>query len=325
MEALAEIEPIGIRSIDYLHGSMKWKICICLAFIGLIAGPRPVFGQEEESAEVYLEEYTDQFQELFFEALKQKGIENYDKAINLFLECKQMDPENEAIDHELAKVYFLEKNYVPALEAAIHALEADPTNFWYLHTLVEVLRVQGRSVMEINQRIPYQNSDLKKNLALIYYKQRNYEEALKILKDMEKSSFREDLTSKIRDSIEQVKDNVAPENLKPVSASEDPLAAYKSTLKALLSEQDFEKLEEVASEAMELFPTQPYFYYMKGKALLQKNEPARAVGVLETSLDFLLDDTDLNNQIYSDLARAYKALGNLTKANMYLSKLKDGS
>ena len=37
----------------------------------------------EDSSEVFLEEYSDTFQENFFEALKQKGIENYDKAINL--------------------------------------------------------------------------------------------------------------------------------------------------------------------------------------------------------------------------------------------------
>ena len=31
--------------------------------------------QEEESSEVFLEEYTDEFQSLFFEALKQKTIQ----------------------------------------------------------------------------------------------------------------------------------------------------------------------------------------------------------------------------------------------------------
>ena len=36
--------------------------------------------QEEESAEFFLEEYTDEFQNLFFEALKHKGIQNYDRA-----------------------------------------------------------------------------------------------------------------------------------------------------------------------------------------------------------------------------------------------------
>ena len=65
--------------------------------------------QEEESSEVFLEEYTDKFEETFFEALKQKGIENYDRAINLLLECKAMEPFDATIDHELAKAYFSDK------------------------------------------------------------------------------------------------------------------------------------------------------------------------------------------------------------------------
>ena len=39
----------------------------------------------EETAELFLEDYSDDFQEYFFEGLKQKAIENHDKAIHLFL------------------------------------------------------------------------------------------------------------------------------------------------------------------------------------------------------------------------------------------------
>lgn len=281
--------------------------------------------QEEESAELYLEEYSDQFQEVFFEALKQKGIENYDKAINLFLECKQLEPENEAIDHELAKVYLLEKNYVPALESAIPALTAEPENYWYLHTTAEILRAQGRSVSEVKERIPYENYQLKKNLALIYYRQRNYDEALAVLKQMKDSRFRVSLSAKIRDSIEQLNKTATEKQLDQPADLEDPLARYKERLQLLLSQQDYQKLEEESSEAIELFPIQPYFYYMKGKAMVNNNNAAQAVKVLESALDFLLDDLELNNQIYTELARAYNILGNSTKANMYLSKVKDGS
>ena len=297
--------------------SYMFLVTVLITFSGM--------SQEEESAELYLEEYSDQFQEIFFEALKQKGIENYDKAINLFLECKQLDPENEAIDHELAKVYLMEKNYVPALESAIRALATEPENYWYLHTSVQILRAQGRSVSEVKDRIPYENYQLKKNLALIYYRQRNYNEALAVLKEMKESRFRVSLSAKIRDSIEQLKNTAKEEPLDQPEALEDPLGRYKERLQLLFSQQDYQKLEEESSEAIELFPTQPYFYYMKGKAMLSNNKAAQAVEVLETALDFLLDDLELNNQIYTELARAYNILGNSTKANMYLSKVKDGS
>ena len=84
-------------------------------------------------------------------------------------------------------------------------------------------------------------------------------------------------------------------------------------------------MEEVASEALELFPSQPYFYFILGKAQIQNNKASEATRVLESALDFLLDDAELADDIYRELANAYRALGNLNKSNMYLSKIKNGS
>ena len=303
---------------------MKKNFRILLSMTGLLLGTLMVFSQEEESAEVYLEEYTDEFQEIFFEAIKQKGIENYDKAINLFLEGKGMEPDNTVIDHELAKVYLADKQYVSAQEYGITALSSDPENYWYLNTVVDVLRAQGKSVFDVKERLDYENIILKENLALILYRNGNYPDALEVLKDLETSSLTEDLTNKIKDSIDQATN---PDSRKtgvqnPVS---DPVTDYKNRLEALENKQDFKAVEVIAAEALELFPLQPYFYYMSGKALSQNGRHAEATQVLETALDFLLDDQELANNIYRELASAYKALGNLTKANMYLSKLKSGS
>lgn len=303
---------------------MKWRIHILIFILVLFHTNQMTYSQEEESAEVYLDEYTDEFQELFFEALKQKGIENYDKAINLLLECKQLDAQNKVLDHELAKVYLAEKDYISALEYGLAALVSEPENFWYLNTLVEILRGQNRAVSTIKDRIPYQNRILKENLALIYYKQRNYDEALQILLEIEKSTFTEDLSAKINASIDQAKKS-APKQPETQDSSPDPLTEYRLQFEDLLAAENYVKLEEVATEALEMFPSQPYFYYMKGKALSLNKKTSEATLVLEMALDFLLDDIKLSNDIYTELANAYRALGNLTKANMYLSKIKDGS
>jgi hypothetical protein len=68
----------------------NWRYIGCL-ITGMLLIHGTLFAQdEEESAAVSLEAYTDEFQEHFFEALKQKGIENYDKAINELLVCRQL-------------------------------------------------------------------------------------------------------------------------------------------------------------------------------------------------------------------------------------------
>lgn len=75
----------------------SWGMFILL---GWVITPYQACAQEEESAEISLELYSDEFQEYFFEALKQKGIENYDKAINLLIKCKKLQPLETAVDYD---------------------------------------------------------------------------------------------------------------------------------------------------------------------------------------------------------------------------------
>ena len=242
------------------------------------------YSQEEESAEVYLEEYTDEFQELFFEALKQKGIENYDKAANLFLECMQMEPNNPVLNHELAKVYLAEKEYPSAEDFGIKALLADPENYWYLNTLVAVLHPQGRTVEGMKDNLPFGNKKLKENLARIYYQRRDYRAALSILEELAQSEFKAELAARIRDSIEQV----SIQAVQPDTGEEesfDPLADYREVFDRLLEEGDYGQLEQNASEALELYPSQPYFYYVLGRAMAHNGKQKEAVRVLESALD----------------------------------------
>jgi len=143
----------------------------------------------EPSAEVFLEDYSDEFQEKFFEALKQKGIENHDKAINLLLECKQLDDENSVVDHELAKAYFGDNQFISAQGYAVEAVRSEPANLWYLNTLVNILQNQGSSMDDVKPKIPMENIKLQENLALIYFRKGNYEKALTVLKGIKGSSF----------------------------------------------------------------------------------------------------------------------------------------
>ena len=305
---------------------MKMEFRILVFILILVLGHMISFAQEEEeSAEIFLEEYTDQFQEVFFEALKQKGIENYDRAVNLLLECKQMDPENTVLDYELAKIYLIQKNFVSALEYSLTSVTSEPENFWYLNTLIDILKAQGRSVAELKERISYENESLKENLALIYYNRRDYNAALLLLKEIEDTSFSQNLSSKIKDSLDLAAKAKANEPREAEVKSENPLDLYRERLEKFLAERNYDEMEILANEALELFPSQPYYYYMLGKALAMNNKPREASRVLESALDFVLDNNELSNNIYRELSNAYKALGDLNKANMYLSKIKNGS
>jgi len=289
------------------------------------------FAQEDnkldipESAEVFLEEYTDEFQNTFFEALKQKGIQNYDRAINLLLECKQLNVAASVIDHELAKTYFLDKNYIDSQQYAAAALTQEPSNYWYLDTFMDILAAQSNTIDAVTETIPYSNSELQKNLAQLYFKGRRYTEAAKIAKALPKSTFKQRLTSKIEEAMAASKSTATVSTgVIAVNRSSNPTTLLKNRFQQQIQLEQYRLLEQGAKTAVDEYPLQPYFYYAYGLALHKNNKQRDAIASLETALDYLLDDITLANKIYKALADAYTKTGNSARANEYLRKIKPG-
>ena len=306
-----------------------------LFLLGLFFAPALCYAQEEEeiqveeSAEVFLEDYSDEFQENFFEGLKQKGIQNYDRAINFLLECKRLEPNNVVVDHELAITYFLDKQYIQSQEYAMEAVSSDPENYWYLNTLITNTSDQGISTESFKDRIPWDNKILQRNLATIYFKNGKLEDALKTLKDLGGTDSNKHLEQKITDSIAKKKaekEKMSPPAVSNIESNPEisDLEEYKRKITGLWMTNDMTSLLSITEEALENYPSQPYFYYTNGYALNKIGNYKDAVAVLETALDYLIDDVALANKIYKELSDAYNALDNPSKANMYLSKIKPG-
>lgn len=318
---------------------LKMKEVLFFLFTGLVIGAITIQAQEsapqiqeEESAAVSLEAYSDDFQENFFEALKQKGIENYDKSINLFLECKRLDANNRVIDHELAKVYLEDKQYPLAEDHAIIAVNAEPENLWYLNTLVRIVQIQSASFNAALGLIPAENPKLKENLALIYYQQGNYVAAQDALNDAKNSTFTADLSYKIEREIEKIKARRTSVSFSTTTSDsnereQNPMEAYKARIRGLIATPSLASsgvLQQISEEALETYPSQPFFYYANGYALNKVGKHRAAIDILEAALDYMLDDISLSNKIYQELSDAYKAMNNSVKSNMYLRKIKAG-
>ena len=304
---------------------MKKKLLVWLVLGASILMQYDTYAQEEqESADVYLEEYTDEFQENFFEALKQKGIQNYDRAVDLLLKCKQLEPDNSVVDYELAKAYMLDKKYVQAQDYAVAALLSEPTDYWYLDNLLTILDKQGSPIDSIKQRIPYQNKKLQQNMAVSLFKMKKYREASKVLDDLEGSQLKSDLKEKISDSLQNDERPETAPVVKNETDLDDPVAKLKAGMEQLIAASDFKKLLNDSQDALDYYPLQPYFYYAYGIALNNTGNPNKGVEVLESGLDYLLDDDGLKNKIYRQLSEGYSKIGNTQKANEYLNKINSG-
>ncbi len=305
--------------------TMKKKLLVCMVLGASMVMHYDTYAQEEqESAEVYLKEYTDEFQESFFEALKQKGIQNYDRAVDLFLKCKQLEPDNSVVDYELAKAYMLDKKYVQAQDYAIEALLSEPTDYWYLDNLLTILDKQGSPVETVKQRIPYENKKLQQNMAVSLFKMKKYEEASKVLDDLENSQLKSELNRKISDSLQKDKQPETTPVVEQDESLDDPLAQLRAQMEQLIAAADYKLLLDESQEALDSYPLQPYFYYAYGTALNNTGNLNKGIEVLESGLDYLLDDENLKNKIYKQLSEGYSKIGNTQKANEYLNKINSG-
>tara|TARA_R110002020_G_scaffold122487_7_gene277998 strand:- start:9689 stop:10606 length:918 start_codon:yes stop_codon:yes gene_type:complete len=302
-------------------GRTFYLLSLAVLFNGGLA-----YAQEtSESAEVSMEDYSDTFQEKFFEALKQKGIENYDRAITLFMECKEMDRESSVLDHELAKAYMASGDHQMAENHAVAALNKEPSNLWYASTLLDIVDKKGGSFESVRAAVPYNDRELRENLATIYMERDDYESAQFVLNGVTLSAQGNILMFRIKEALAGKSEMEAPEK-EAISNNGDPMSTYRKGIGELMEKGDFATVEMVSREAMELFPAQPFFYYVNGMALNKMVKHKEAAGILEEALDYLLDDDqELINNIHKELAIAYTGLGNSSKANMYLSKLKSGS
>ncbi|WP_152536860.1 tetratricopeptide repeat protein [Cellulophaga geojensis] len=297
------------------------------------------YAQEiENSADVFLEEYSDDFQEAFFEGLKQKGIENYDRAVNSFLVCQKIEPKNAAVANELAKAYLKSKQYSLAQEQAEIALNEDPNNMWYLESLYISLKKQYKNVSNLKEIVPYSNYQLKENLAHLLYLKQNYNEAKNVLVELNDGAFKEDFSAKLQAAIDHRKANTNSFTFTSTTVTNTPTKKttarqttsnssnsafnYKSRLKFTLKQKNYVFLETTAKEALEAYPSQPYFYYALGTAYNGRKKHRAAIETLKMGLDYVLDDIRLADNFYREIAAAYTAMGNPAKANMYLAKVK---
>ena len=82
----------------------------------------------------------------------------------------------------------------------------------------------------------------------------------------------------------------------------------------------FDVLAKKAEAMIELYPSQPQFYYYAGLAYNQLKNNKKAKDLLETGLDYVVNDTALEINFNIQLGEAYNALGDQKKKELYFSK-----
>jgi tetratricopeptide (TPR) repeat protein len=153
-----------------------------------------------------------QAQAQFLKALQLRILEKYDEAIEAFTELEKEDPQNDVIQFELAKLYWVKRKDVEASLHGKRAVELNPDRPAYQEFLID-LYSETRDYAALNEtlnqfiRSGHFNESYYFQLASTHKKMGQYDEALDILEELEdRVGYRKNI-GQTRVSIYRMQDN----------------------------------------------------------------------------------------------------------------------
>ncbi len=310
-----------------------------ILLVGAIICSFPALGQEDlvSTEDMLVEQQQINFQTFFFEALQQKAIGNYDKAVYALEACNNIEKNNIAVLFELSKNYDLLIKYTEAEYYVLKGLENDPMNLYMLRHLKEIKTKQNdyTGAIKVQEKIISLQPEEEADMVILYIKSGEIESATKLLKkldDLNKlpeglQALKESLLQESDGPIEEFSEPIIVENPKrKVDLLEEEYTLNKdyNTLKMLLEEQwktkQYLELLKHSEEGVSLFPAQPFLYLMNGRALNSLRKNNEALAVMEEGLDYIIEDDQLKSAFCQELSLSYKALGNNKMATEYYNR-----
>jgi tetratricopeptide (TPR) repeat protein len=91
-------------------------------------------------------------------------------------------------------------------------------------------------------------------------------------------------------------------------------------LQAYVESKQFEILAKKAAYLIEIYPSQPQFYYFAGSANNQLKQYKNAITMLQMGLDYVVSDVVLEANFNLQLGEAYNGLGDFKKKDIYFAK-----
>ena len=270
---------------------MKQNFYILIIIFGILLFPQVTSGQVDFNAtpDDDLGNVSDEFQELFYEALQEKAIENYDKAIIALQKCLDMDDSQSILYFELGKNYNKLKNFGAAEDALRKAVSKEPDNEWYLDELYESYAQQkdyDKAIKTIKQLVKY-HPDYKEDLASLYVRTKKYKEAIRVLDDLDEELGASDPRDRLRNQIYNVTGQKKEQikNLEErVDENPDAEKNYLALIFRYSESNDTKKAFETAKKLLEVHPESQLVHLALYKFYLDDNEANMAINSMKIVL-----------------------------------------
>ncbi|NGY36650.1 tetratricopeptide repeat protein [Flavobacterium sp. XN-5] len=278
------------------------KSALCILFLVLLSNSALLLAQTEPQ-DIKLN--TDKFQDYFYESLKQKGIENYDKAIIALEQCLKIEPQNATIHFELGKNYLALKEYQKAYSAFEHATQIDPTNKWFWVGMYDVdyaTKDYVSAIKTINKLIPF-DAKFKEDLTSLYMSTSQFDKALDLINELNETSGKSDRREayKIQILSQGKYQNAEITNLiEQIKKYPNEESNYISLIYLYSKNNETDKVLETARKLEIAIPTSEWEQISLFKYHLEKNEGEKAINAMNIALASAKIDSKIKHRILNE-------------------------
>ena len=241
---------------------------------------------------------TDEYQDSFYESLKQKGIENYDKAIVSLEKCIKLKPNDAVAYFELGKNYLSLKDYGNAQSSFEKATQLDPKNKWYWLGIYDVsyeTKNYPLAIETIQKIIPF-DEEYKDDLISLYMISNQYDKALLAINEMNDKFGKSDDRDRYKIQIlSQGKyQNAEASNLiEQIKKNPKEESNYVDLIFLYSKSEETDKALEVAKQLVNEIPTSEWAQVSLFKGYLDANQAEKAI----SSMNVILASSKIDSKI----------------------------
>lgn len=266
-------------------------VIVLLFFFGNILTPATLAAQENgDEPTDDLGNVTDDFQENFYEALKQKSIENYELAIAALEKAQKAskgNPDTDAIVfYELAKNQIKLKQYDQAELNLERVLKQQPDKLDVLEEQYDLyyLKRDYDKAIPLVEKLVVLDEDYKEDLANLYHRTKQYNKALVLLDELDESWGESRYRNTLRKQIYRVTGNNAGAinnaekkiNKNPANERE-----YLNLIYLYSEEGNTQKAFETAKELLKANPKSELVHLALYKFYLDNGDTKAAMNAME--------------------------------------------
>lgn len=281
---------------------MKKSALYSLLF-ALFFAPTFLFAQEEPKDTLALAE--NKFEDSFFESLKQKGMENYDKAIESLEKCQTLQPENSVVYFELGKNYLFQKKYNEAYDNFEKATQIDPKNRWAWVGMYDVCydTHDYNQAINIVQKLVEFKADYREDLVSLYMNTQQFDKALDMINELNETVGKSDKREIYKAQILQDAKYQGAEKANLISKIKQfpkDESNYISLIFLYSKSNQEDKALEIAKQLEKEIPTSDWAQVSLFKFHLNNNDGVKAVNAMNIVLESEKIDIKIKHRILNE-------------------------